>query len=220
MLWLLMHQRPERQGTDPLIPILGSAVSLVVLGAVLLVFYPRISAWMEVDRGPVVQSLPPVAEEIPLWTCRTEKGVALLIEPLTIDAENTDPVLDGMLEGGPYRYYRLSVYNFDRAEPFVLEVPAAGFASPEGGDPLRPAAARVRADLDAQQRTILLGLGATASVTVEQGHRGQILLVAPASMDARTAFVDGAQRYDRRSLPRLQLAHWHASPRWELFLDF
>ena len=212
--------------SDPLVPILGAAVSLVVMGAILLFFYPRISSWFDQDQAAVVQPLPAADEAIPLWVCSTEPGVALLIEPVDVVGEGDDPALDSMLDGGPYRYLRLSVYNFDRDEPFRLQLSGRGFDSPEGGVRLLPAAARVRRGLDAPARTVLAGLGGVATLEVPRGQRGQILLVAQvlegeqADPATRTAFVSGKLKFERREVARMTLAAWHQSPKLKTFQDF
>jgi hypothetical protein len=211
----LVHKR-----SDPLIPILGSAVSLVVLGAILLVFYPRVSAWFEKDEGAVVLSLPAPGEVVPLWTCSPRPGVALLIEMLDIAGEAADPALDSMLAGGPYLYLRLSAYHFEGDEPYRIDVPGAGFDSPEGGARLLPAAACLRPDLDAAARSVLAGLGAVGSLDLESGRQGQILLVATGDVSTRTAFLSGSLKFERRAVTRYALAAWHEEPRLQSFLDF
>jgi hypothetical protein len=210
-----MHKR-----SDPLIPILGSAVSLVVLGAILLVFYPRVSSWFDQDEAAVIQPLVELDESVPLWTCAARKGVAMLIEPMVIAGDGTDPVLDSMLEGGPYRYLKLSVYNFGTADSFRLDVPGKGFDSPEGGPRLLPAAARVRPDLDAVSRAVLAGLGSKATLDVPPGRHGQMLLIAGADVSARTAFVSGALPFERKEVTRYALAAWREHPEFKTFQDF
>jgi len=206
--------------SDPLIPILGSAVSLVVLGAILLVFYPRVSSWFENGEDAVVLSLPALEEEVPLWTCSPRAGVALLIEPLDLAGPATDPALDTMLVGGPYHYLRLSVYHFEGDDPYRIDLPAQGFDSPEGGPRLVPASARLARGLDASARTVLTGLGAVPSLLLEPGRHGQILLVAGGDLSGRTGFVSGGLRFERRAVTRYALAAWHERPELDSFLDF
>jgi hypothetical protein len=206
--------------SDPLIPILGSAVSLVVLGAILLVFYPRVSAWFEQDEGAITLSRPAPEEPVPLWTCSPRPGVALLIEMLDLAGEATDPALDSMLTGGPYHYLRLSVFHFEGEAPYRLTAPGTGFDSPEGGVRVLPAATRMRPDLDAAARTVLAGLGAVPGLDVEPGRQGQILLVAAEDVAARTAFVSGPLKFERRAVTRYALAAWHEEPELQSFLDF
>jgi hypothetical protein len=185
--------------SDPLIPILGSAVSLVVLGAVLLVFYPRVSSWFAQDDAAVIQPLVDLEAEVPLWKCTSSDGVAMLIEPMLMAGDGTDPALDSMLEGGPYRYLR---------------------DSPEGGARLFPAAARVRPGLSAVARTVLSGLGSVPVLEVPPGRHGQILLVTTADVTARTAFVSGELRFERRKVTRYALAAWRERPEFKTFQDF
>ena len=206
--------------SDPLIPILGSAVSLVVLGTILIVFYPRVRAWFEDGDNAVVLSLPPLDEEVPLWTCSPRPGVALLIEPLDLAGPATDPALDDMLGGGPYHYLRLSVYHFEGDDPYRVDVPERGFDSPEGGPRLVPASARLGRGLDAAARTVLTGLGAVSSLVLDPGRQGQILLVVDADVAGRTGFVSGTLRFERRAVTRYALAAWHERPQLESFLDF
>ncbi|MHC4449558.1 MAG: hypothetical protein ACYS0E_05350 [Planctomycetota bacterium] len=206
--------------SDPLIPILGSAVSLVVLGAILLVFYPRVSSWFAQDEAAVIQPLVDLEEEVPLWKCTSTDGVAMLIEPMLMAGDGTDPALDSMLEGGPYRYLRLTVYNFDTGDSYRLELPGNGFDSPEGGARLLPAAARVRPGLSAVSRTVLSGLGSVPVLEVPPGRHGQILLVTTADVTARTAFVSGELRFERRKVTRYALAAWRERPEFKTFQDF
>ncbi|MHC4953371.1 MAG: hypothetical protein ACYTGZ_05730 [Planctomycetota bacterium] len=213
-------QQSERQRTDPLIPILASAVALVCLGAILLVFYPRVRSLVAEGRGAVVRSVPPEGGRVPLWVCRSEKGVAILIEPRVLTGTTTDAALDALLGGGPNHYLRLSIYNFGRADSYRLSVPDSGFDSPEGGARLIPCAALLPETMDAAGRTLLLGLGATQSLEVPTGRRGQILLVVSADVAGRTAFVSGGLRFERREVPRLALAKFRQRPDLRDFLDF
>ncbi len=214
-----------QQRSDPLIPILGSAVSLVVIGAILLVFVPRVSDWFEERADTVVEPLPDAAQAIPLWTAVPQAGVAMLIEPLTLTGDATDPALDLMLEGGPYRYYRLRVYNFEGKNSVRVDLGGGGtttpgFDSPEGGARLLPAAAKILPTIDARSRTVLVGLGATATLEVPPGESGQLLLVATADVSARTAFTRGSLQFRRKEKARRDLASWHEHPTLKQFQDF
>lgn len=209
-----------QQRSDPLVPILGSAVALVVLGAVLVVFAPRVSEWLEERVDTVVSPLPDATQPIPLWTCDAEPGVAMLIEPLTLTGDGTDRELDKMLSGGPYRYYRLRVYNFEGKAAVQLDLESSGFDSPEGGARLLPASAKMLASVDARSRTILLGLGATTTLAIPPGESGQMLLVAAADVSARTSFTRGTLNFQRKEKARRDLAAWHAQPSLKQFGDF
>jgi hypothetical protein len=213
-------RRLVRQRSDPLIPILGTAVTLVCLGAVLLVFYPRISSMMADRQGGVVRPVPADDAVLPLWVCRTEEGVALLIEPAALSGETTDAALDGLLGGGPYHYLKLSVYNFGRAEAYRLELPAAGFDSPEGGPRLVPTGVLVPEATDLAARRVLHGLGAVRLLEVPPHASGQALLAVTQDVSKRTGFVSGTLRFERREITRLALAQWHDSPALKDFLDF
>ena len=207
-----------RERSDPLVPLLGLAVALVVVGAFGVVFYPRVMRWLGPREASVVgRPLSPTAT-VPVWISRTEDGVALVLEADS-DA-GTARALDGALDGGPYRYLRLTVYNFAHEGSFVLELPRKGFASPEGGEPARPAAFVVRPDAAEHLRAVLRGLGAVARLEVAKGFRGHALLVTAADPGRRTAFVSGELRFERRELRRRVLASWQKKPDWEEFNDF
>jgi hypothetical protein len=207
-----------RERSDPLVPLLGLAVALIVVGAFGVVFYPRVVRWLGPRQESVVGEPPSPTATVPVWISRTEDGVALVIEA---DWDpGTAPALDRALKGGPYRYLRLSVYNFAHEGPFRLELPPQGFASPEGGEPARPAASVLRADAAEHLRAVLRGLGAVAQLEVAQGCSGHALLVTGADPRRRTAFVSGELRFERRELPRRVLASWQNRPDWEEFNDF
>jgi hypothetical protein len=197
-----------RERSDPLVPLLGLAVALVVVGAFGAVFYPRLVRWLGPHRASVVGQPPSPTATVPVWISRTEDGVALVIEA---DWDpGTAPALDRALEGGPHRYLRLSVYNFAHE----------GFASPEGGDPARPAAFLLRPDAAEHLRAVLRGLGAVRHLEVAKGCSGHALLVTAADPRRRTAFVSGKLRFERRELQRRVLAAWQNKPDWEEFNDF
>lgn len=203
---------------DPLVPLLGLAVAFVVLGAFGVVFYPRIARWLGPHEASVVGEPPSPTATVPVWISRTADGVALVIEA---DWDpGTAPDLDRGLEGGPYRYLRLSVYNFAHEGPFALNLPPQGFASPEGGEPARPAAAVLRVDAPAHLRAVLRALGAVERLEVAKGRSGHALLVTVADPQRRTAFVSGELRFERRELQRQVLASWQRRPDWEEFNDF
>jgi hypothetical protein len=207
-----------RERSDPLVPLLGLAVALVVVGAFGVVFYPRVVRWLGPHEASVVGEPPSPTATVPVWISHTEDGVALVLEADW--DKGTARVLDGALEGGPYRYLRLSVYNFAREGVFLLELPRAGFVSPEGGEPARPAAFVLRADAAEHLQAVLRGLGAVARLEVEKGRSGHALLVTAEDPQRRTAFVSGELRFERRELQRHVLASWQKRPDWEEFNDF
>jgi len=207
-----------RERTDPLVPLLGLAVALVVVGAFGVVFYPRFVRWLGPHEASVVGEPPSPTATVPVWISRTQDGVALVLEA---DSDvGTARALDLALEGGPYSYLRLSVYNFAREAEFLLELPRAGFASPEGGEPARPAAFVLRPDASEHLQTVLRGLGAVARLEVAKGRSGHALLVTEGDPRRRTAFVSGELRFERRELQRRVLASWQKRPDWEEFNDF
>ena len=63
-------------------PILGSAVALVVVGAIALVFYPRVARWFGPKESSVGVSVASPTATVPIWVCRSVDGVALL--PITV----------------------------------------------------------------------------------------------------------------------------------------
>jgi len=191
-----------------LLPFLATAVFTVVVGAIAIVFWPRVAAWVDANGAVVVQAPPSPTETVPVWVCRTADGVALILEPGDANEER----LNGALEGGPYHYLRLTVYNFDRPTSFVLDLPSAGLASPEGGPNARPAAALVPAGTEEHLRVVLRGLGAVERLAVERGRAGQALLVVPKDPSRRTAFVHGDLRFERREVQRIALAAWRRKP--------
>ena len=204
-----------RKRSDPLVPILGSLVALVVIGAIGLIFYPRIKRWLGPEKASIGGSFLAPDAAVPVWVCRSVEGVALLLE-----THAPDEGLDDALSGGPYRYLRLSVYNFGRDE--TLGVPLGELRSPEKGPAAVPAADRLRNDLEKHQRTVLRGMGAVRSLSVRKGHRGQALFVLPdAGQDAPSGgFALGAWMFERKELERVTLAKWRARPTLKQFLDF
>lgn len=208
-----MRERP-----DPLVPILGSAVALVVAAAITLHFYPRISRWIEVRSRESVDPPPPPDDRVPVWVCRPEEGVALLLE--TGPEVAAASALDQALRAGPRHLLRLTVYNFAREEPYALALPPEGYDSPEGGPPALPAVALAAADPPPRLRVALEGLGFVDRVEVPKGRTGKLLLVVAEDPSLRTAFVSGALRFERRQLERRLLAAWQAKPDWKGFQDF
>jgi len=207
-----------RSRSDPLVPLLGVAVSIVVAGAIGLVFIPRVARWLDADRDPIVGARPSPTATVPVWVSRTADGVALMLEADPDAGSGT--TLDKGLEGGPYAYLRLTVYNFARAAPYVLDLESQGFASPEGGAAARPAAALLKTDAPAHLKAVLRGMGAVARLDVKKGHTGHALLVVEGDPRRRTAFVSGELRLERRELQRRVLASWQQQPDWKGFTDF
>lgn len=206
-----------RQRSDPLTPILGSAVALVVVGAIGLFFYPRISRWFGPARPSVASVSSSPATKVPVWICRSVEGVALLLETQLDEASAR--VIDRALTGGRYHYLRLSVYNFGRDGSYALALDE-GLASPEGGPRARTVASLLRKDLPAHERPVLLGLGAVASIEVAKGHHGQILLALAADPATRGSFAGADLMFERRVLERQTLAQWQDNPDLKQFLDF
>ena len=196
-------------------------MTLVCLGAVLLVFLPRVRAIVAADRGAVTRTLPPAEGKIPTWICRSQEGVALLVEPIELSGVTTDKALDSIFKGGKHRYLRLSVYNFGRDDDFTLKLPADGFDSPEGGARLVPCASLIPDDISAAHRVTVLGLGAVSMLRVAPGHHARALLAAAdEDLSQRTAFVTGGLTFERREVPRIVLAKWHQAPALRAFEDF
>jgi hypothetical protein len=204
-----------RARTDPLVPLLATAVSLVLIGAVGLVLYPRFARWLGPEEGAVHGTMPGPDDPVPVWICRGVEGVALLLRGGVEEA-----VLAEALEGGPYQLLTLHVYNFSREEPFELVLPREGFASPEGGEPARPAFGLVRPDAPARLKPVLLGLGAVEALRVPKGHRAQALLAVRDDAARRTAFVSGVLTFERKELARQELARWEQRPDLKGFEDF
>jgi hypothetical protein len=204
-----MHERK-----DPLLPLLATAVSLVLVASVFH-FYPRISRWIGSDVASVSGDVEPAEAPVPVWVCRGVDGVGLLLS-----GSPDEQRIGADLEGGPYRLLTLHVYNFARAEPFELTLPEAGLASPEGGDNALPAARFVRAGTPERLRPLLLGLGAVRSLSVPEGRSGQALLVLKGDPSKRTAFVSGSLTFERKELKRRVLARFEERPDRKQFEDF
>lgn len=204
---------PPRQRKDPLLPLLASAVSVVILGA-MFHFYPRVQRWLGPDLGAVSGHVQPPGEAVPVWVCREVEGVGLLLRA------TRDETLDGAFEGGPYRLLTLHVWNFAREEPFDLALPEKGFVSPEGGDPAFPAARLVRPDAPERLRPVLLGVGAVTSLSVPKGRSGKVLLAVASDPAPRTAFICGTLTFERRELERRTLAQFESKPDRKQFEDF
>ena len=112
---------PKR--TDPLVPILASSVAFVVVGAIVLVFYPRVRDLIGPEQDSVVGTRASEQVGVPVWICNSEEGVALLIEPW-LDDESA-AMLSDSLRGGPYHFLRLGIYNFAAESPYVFRIPEA-----------------------------------------------------------------------------------------------
>ncbi|MDH3591494.1 MAG: hypothetical protein OER88_06430 [Planctomycetota bacterium] len=195
--------------SDPLVPILGSAVSIVVVASIVFVFYPRLARFWDDEDRPVVTAPIDGAASVPVWIARAD-GVVLVLTPCG-DTRDTK-VLGRALQGGPYHYLTLGIYHFDGKDSYRLEVPVGGLSSPEGGAAAVPAAALVRPDAPAALRPILAGLGAVTGLDVGPGHRGKILLAVASDPSRRTAFVSGDLRLERREVTRQTLAGWQRRP--------
>ena len=202
------------QRSDPLVPILGAAVALVVLGAVGLVFYPRISRWFGPEKTSVSGARPLPNGRVAVWVCRSVPGVALLLE-----AGQNGAGLDQAVLGGPFSYLRLSVYNFGRTEPFLLDL-SGKFSAPDGGLVPAALATRLRPDLPAEQLTILHGIGAVDRVRVPEGHLGIALLVIGGDPAEGRSFALDELMFERRELKRQALAEWRRHPDLKQFQDF
>ena len=203
-----------RERKDPLLPLLATAVSLVLVGAVFH-FYPRFARWLGSNEAAVAGQVQSPGDAVPVWVCRGVEGVGLILR-----GGREDDGLGAAFEGGPYRFLTLHVYNFARAEAFELNLPEGGFVSPEGGDPAFPAARFVKEDAPARLRPVLLGLGAVTSLRVPMGHSGKALLAIRGDPAPRTAFVSGALTFERRELERRALAQFEQRPDKKQFEDF
>jgi hypothetical protein len=204
-----------RERSDPLVPLLATAVSLVLVGAIFFVFYPRLSRWLGPSKASVVGEAPEPDDAVPVWVCRDVPGVALLLRGGVEESG-----LAEAFDAGPYRLLTLHAYNFARDEPLDIELPEGGFASPEGGEPLRPASRLVRADAPPRLRPILLGLGAVNGLRVPKGHAARLLLALRDDPAKRTAFVSGTLTFERRELKRQALARFEQRPTPKEFEEF
>ncbi len=205
--------------SDPMVPILGTAVTVLVIGAAIFVFYPAYRQWSARDAVAVVGHPPSPTEAVPVWVCRTEPGVALLLDAGAPDDPAVAGALAARFRGGVDHFLRLSVYNFSGPDPFALPLPAAGFTSPEGGFSALPAIASLEGELTPKEMVVLRGLGGSTVLEVPRGRRGQALLVIKGDPAARTAFVSGGLTFTRRMVTREMLAAWQAEPDLKAFED-
>ena len=204
--------------TDPLVPILASSVAFVVVGAIVLVFYPRVRDLIGPEQDSVVGMRTSEQVGVPVWVCESEEGVALLIEPW-LDPEAAQ-ALGGALKGGPYHFLRLGIYNFAGESSYLFRIPDGGLSSPGGGRPALGSATLLRDEAAAHLRSVLFGLGAVRSVEVAKGQTAQVLLAIEESPENRTAFVSGDLRFERRLIPRGRLEAWRIQPDYQRFKDF
>jgi hypothetical protein len=203
-----------RERKDPLLPLLATAVSLVLVAAAFH-FYPRFARWFGPNEAAVAGEVQSPDDAVPVWVCRGVEGVGLILR-----GSREDDGLGDAFVGGPYRFLTLHVYNFAREEPFDLKLPEGGFVSPEGGEPALPAARLVKEDAPLRLRPVLLGLGAVTSLRVPRGYAGQALLAIRGDPAPRTAFVSGALTFERRELLRRTLAQFEQRPDSKQFEDF
>jgi hypothetical protein len=189
-----------------------------MIGAIGLVFYPRISRWFGPDHESVASIAASPTAKVPVWVCRTVDGVALLLD--CGPQENARERVEGALSREGLFLIRLEVFNFARDEPFVLSLEGARFASPEGGPKAMPATAALRADLSEPERAVLRGMGAVERLEVSKGRRGQALLALAADPTARTSFATGELIFERRELERRTLAAGRQQPDLKEFQDF
>jgi len=207
-----------RGRADAFVTLIASATSLLLIGFVAFVLYPRLTRWLGPEQPAVVGTAPSPTDAVPVWVCHGVEGVGLMLRA-GLD-EGAGNGIGEALAGGPYQFLTLHVYNFAREEPFDLALPAAGFASPEGGEPARPVASLVRSDAPDHLRPILLGLGAVPTLSVPRGHSAQALLAVRGDPARRTGFVSGDLRFERRELERWRLARWQLRPDAREFEDF
>lgn len=214
----MVVSKQMRDRADPLFPILATAVSIVVLGSVVLVFYPKLSGVLG-GRGEALERPPAPTANVHVWACRSVTGAAILLKPYTLDNEGLEPALD--LEGVTLHYLLLSVFNFSGPDPVLVDLSGASLLSPEGGAPLLPVARFVRKDVPATLRPVLRALGALEQrIEVAPGRSGQLLLAVSADPSDRTAFVSGEYSFERVEISRQKLAAWLQRPDWKGFLDF
>jgi hypothetical protein len=206
-----------RQRSDPFLPLLGSAVSIVVIAAIAVVFYPAAKRWFGADDVAVIGHPLSPSARVPVWIARADDGVALVLEA-TRDPD-ANRLLAPAFRGGPYRLLTLTVYNFDR-ETLVLDVPAEGLASPGGGPNALPAAAVVDPDAPKSLLAIVQGMGLATHLEIARGRRALVLLVLAADPSDRTAFVTGDWILERRELERQVLAMWRQRPDWKRLREF
>jgi len=207
-----------RERSDPLVPILGSAVAAVVLGALLFVFYPRVSRWVSGD-GPAVDAHPPSPDaSVPVWVCRSVEGVALLIEPFS--DPSSEATLNAVLRNAPHHLLRVTVCNFAGPDVFSLDLPSYAFRTPEGHPSATPVASLLREGIAPDLLAVVGGLGAVARLDVARGHQGQALLAALGNPAPRPVLVAGELRFERREVAAQKLASWRDHPDWERFREF
>lgn len=212
---------------------LGVAVTVVVTGAILFVFVPRISIWFE-PTGPA-SGVPEVQRPdapIPVWVSRSLEGCALLLEPLPPgmdplpqhgarpgNEESPRDRLQQVLEGGPYHLLLLTVCNFEGPDVLHLELPGDGLKAARGAT-LKPVSAVLRSEVSAALQPILAGLGASAVADVPRGSRARMLLVAKQDPVDDASFAGGGLLFERREVQLVTLTDWRERPDWKAFQDF
>ncbi|MFQ5844300.1 MAG: hypothetical protein ACE5JG_04850 [Planctomycetota bacterium] len=160
-----------RRLSDPVVPLLGAAVSAVVVGAFLFVFLPRISRWLQgTPSRPSIPSVRPPDAPVGVWVSRSHPGCALLLEPLPpgLEAGNGHPrrdALQGVLRDGPYHLLLLTVCNFEGPEVLTVRLPPGGLAG-AGGLRVVPVAQRLRPDVPPVLRVVLRALGDRSELVV------------------------------------------------------
>ena len=214
----MVGSKQMRERADPLFPILATAVSIVVLGSVVLVFYPKLSSVLA-GHGEAVARPPAPTANVHVWACRSVTGAALLLKPYSLDGAGLEPALD--LEGVTLHYLLLSVFNFSGPDAVRVDLSQAALLSPEGGAALLPVAVFVRKDAPATLRPVLRALGALEKqIEVAPGRSGQLLLAVTDDPGERTAFVSGEYAFERVEISRQRLAAWLERPDWKGFQDF
>ena len=212
---------------------LGVAVTVVVTGAVLFVFVPRISVWFE-PSGPAsgVPAVERADAPMPVWVSRSLEGCALLLEPLPggmdpfpwyrarlAGEEASGDRLQQVLAGGPYHLLLLTVCNFEGPDVLHLELPGDGLKGAQGAT-LKPVSAVLRPDVPAALQPILAGLGARAVADVPRGSTARMLLVAKQDPADGESFAGGGLLFERREVQLVTLTGWRESPDWKAFQDF
>ncbi len=200
----------EKRG-DPLVPLLGSAVAAVVVGAILFVFYPRLERWIERREGAAIADVLPARDApVGVWVCRTVEGAALLLEYFSDPASEQE--VHAALRAGAPHLLLMTVCNVSGPDPLTIDLVDAGLKLGSGATAAIPAANLLRRDIEPSLLPVLGALGAVARLDVPRGRSGQILFAAFADPSKEPHLLAGTLRFERTEVTRVALAAWRSRP--------
>lgn len=212
-----MTSSNENRG-DPFVPILASAVAAVVLGSIVFVFYPRVADWIASQGEGVRGGHVSRETKIPVWICRSEEGVALMLE--SYPELSSQGALRGPSGSTPREFLLLSVYNFAGPEVFSIDFERQPFRAVDGLVPAEPASDLLVESAPANLKAVLRGLGALPRLDVPRGRTGQALFVLYGSASRHASYAVANLQFDRKQVAAGRLAGWRRKPDWKGFQEF